>query len=87
MPDGAAQDPAAARQQLAGAIQALRQQQQAAEAAAGRCQPLAERPAKLSGPTMSDGWWSRRPISRDTIFRQRTEPVLQKSDRGGSNRR
>ena len=53
----------------------------------GRCQPLAERPAKLSGPTMSDGWWSRRPISRDTIFRQRTEPVLQKSDRGGSNRR
>jgi len=53
----------------------------------GRCQPLAERPAKLSGPTMSDGWWSRRPISGDTIFRQRMEPVLQKSDRGRSDRR
>lgn len=47
----------------------------------GRCLPLVERPARLSGPTMSDAWWSRRPLPGDAIFRQRMEPVLQKSDR------
>ena len=53
----------------------------------GRCLPLDECPGRLSGPSMPDGWWSRRPVPGDAIFRQRMELVLRKTHHAQCDKR